>query len=102
VATGYDEDFCKASKYLYPIEKGPFYAQVTGVGLCLVVLGGLLSDKEAHALDTEMKVIPGLYVGGNIQGGRFAVKYPFKLGGTSHCMAMFYGYVAGKNAAAGA
>jgi succinate dehydrogenase/fumarate reductase flavoprotein subunit len=102
VAKGYDEDFNKLPKYLKPLETGPFYAQLTGTALCLVVIGGgLESDKEAHVLDTERTIIPGLYAAGNIQGSRFAIKYPFKLGGASHCMAMFYGYVAGQNAAAG-
>jgi succinate dehydrogenase/fumarate reductase flavoprotein subunit len=101
VASGYDSDFMKDPKYLAPIEKGPFYAQLTGVALCLVVLGGLESDKEAHVYDRDHRIIPGLYAGGNIQGSRFHTKYPFKIPGTSHCMAMFYGYVAGKNAVAG-
>ncbi|MDR1088493.1 MAG: FAD-binding protein [Coriobacteriales bacterium] len=102
VAKGTDEDFNKLSKYLKPLESGPFYAQLTGTALCLVVIGGgLESDKEAHVLDLERAIIPGLYAGGNIQGNRFAIKYPFKLGGASHCMAMFYGYIAGQNAAQG-
>ena len=102
VAKGFDEDFNKSPKYLKPIETGPFYAELTGPALCLVVIGGgLESDKEAHVLDRERRVIPGLYASGNIQGNRFAIKYPFKLGGASHCTAMFYGYVAGQNAAKG-
>jgi len=101
VAKGFDEDFNKEPKYLKPLEAGPFYAQLTGTALCLVCMGGLVSDKEAHVLDNDRQIIPGLYAGGNIQGSRFAVKYPFKLGGTSHCMAMFYGYIAGQNAAKG-
>ncbi|MGV8084053.1 MAG: FAD-dependent oxidoreductase [Coriobacteriia bacterium] len=103
VEKGFDEDFNKLPKYLKPLATGPFYAQLTGTALCLVVIGGgLESDKEAHVLDKERNIIPGLYAGGNIQGNRFAIKYPFKLGGASHCMAMFYGYVAGQNAARGA
>ena len=43
-------------------------------------------------------MIPGLYVAGNIQGNRFATEYPIGLKGVSHSMAMYYGYVAGKNA----
>jgi succinate dehydrogenase/fumarate reductase flavoprotein subunit len=102
VANGFDEDFNKAPKYLKPLASGPFYAQLSGTALCLTVIGGgLESDKEAHVLDKERNIIPGLYAGGNIQGNRFAIKYPFKLGGASHCMAMFYGKVAGENAAAG-
>ena len=34
----------------------------------------------------------------NIQGNRFATEYPIGLKGVSHSMAMYYGYVAGKNA----
>lgn len=49
----------------------------------------------------ERQIIPGLYCSGNSQGDRFAVNYPFKLSGASHAMAMFYGKVAGENAAAG-
>lgn len=100
-AAGTDSDFGKKAKYLWPVQDGPFYAQRMGLGLCLCTMGGLSSDEEAHVLDTDHQVIPGLYVSGNSQGDRFAVKYPFKLSGTSHCMAMFYGKVAGENAAAG-
>jgi succinate dehydrogenase/fumarate reductase flavoprotein subunit len=101
-AKGIDEDFNKIPKYLKPISTPPFYAEITGNAYCLVIIGGgLESDKEAHVLDKERNIIPGLYAAGNIQGNRFAVKYPFKLGGASHCLAMFYGYIAGQNAAAG-
>ena len=71
------------------------------MGLCLCTMGGLSSDENAHVISTERDIIPGLYVSGNAQGDRFAVKYPFKLSGTSHSMAMYYGKVAGENAAKG-
>ncbi len=100
-AAGYDEDFCKQSKYLWPVQDGPFYASRMGIGLCLTTMGGLYSDNEARVYNNDKHVIAGLYACGNIQGNRFAVKYPFKLSGASHAMAMYYGYVAGKNAAAG-
>ena len=98
---GYDDDFCKQEKYLWPVLDGPFYASRMGIGLCLTTMGGLYSDCEARVYNNDKKVIPGLYAAGNCQGNRFAVKYPFKLSGASHAMAMFYGYVAGKNAAQG-
>ena len=100
-ANGYDEDFGKKEKYLFPVQDGPFYAQRMGIGLCLTTMGGLSSDEYAHVISTERHVIPGLYASGNIQGDRFAVKYPFKLSGASHAMAMYYGYVAGQNCANG-
>lgn len=96
---GVDEDFGKKAKYLFPVLDPPFYAQRMGIGLCLTTMGGLSSDEHAHVIGTDRQVIPGLYVAGNSQGDRFAVKYPFKLSGASHAMALYYGYVAGKNAA---
>ncbi len=100
-ASGTDEDFGKQKKYLFPVTDGPFYAQRMGIGLCLTTMGGLSSDEHAHVISTERKVIPGLYAAGNSQGDRFAVKYPFKLSGASHALALYYGMVAGQNAAAG-
>ena len=66
---GYDEDFHKPASRMWAVEN-----------------------------DADRNVIPGLYVAGNIQGNRFATEYPIGLKGVSHSMAMYYGYVAGKNA----
>ena len=96
---GHDEDFGKQEKYLFPVVDGPFYAQRMGIGLMLTTMGGLCSDENAHVLTPDYQVIPGLYACGNIQGDRFAVKYPFKLAGASHAIAVYYGNVAGKVAA---
>ena len=98
-AAGYDEDFGKQEKYLFLVVDGPFYAQRMGIGLMLTTMGGLCSDEHAHVLTPDYQVIPGLYACGNIQGDRFAVKYPFKLSGASHAMAVYYGNVAGNTAA---
>ena len=99
-ASGVDSDYGKQAKYLMPVtEDGPYYAQKMGVGFVLTMMGGLESNEEAQVLDVERQVIPGLYAAGNIQGSRMAVKYPFRLSGHSHAMAMFYGKVAGENAA---
>ena len=100
-AAGVDEDFGKQQKYLWALEDGPFYAQRMGIGLCLTTMGGLSSDEYARVLGTNRNPIAGLYVSGNSQGDRFAVKYPFKLSGASHAMALYYGKVAGENAAVG-
>ena len=62
------------------------------------LVGGLESDENCHTFDADRNVIPGLYVAGNVQGNRFATEYPIGLKGVSHSMAMYYGYVAGKNA----
>ena len=95
---GYDEDFHKPASRMWALENGPFYADKFTTALLLVCIGGLESDENCHAFDADRNVIPGLYVAGNIQGNRFATEYPIGLKGVSHSMAMYYGYVAGKNA----
>jgi succinate dehydrogenase/fumarate reductase flavoprotein subunit len=99
---GVDEDFGKRADRMFPIETGPFYANFSGVTLCLTCMGGLESDEEAHVYDTDRNIIKGLYCSGNIQGNRFAYRYPiYPSLGASHSTAMFYGYVAGKNVVGG-
>lgn len=95
---GYDEDFHKPTSRMWAVENGPFYADKFTTALLLVCIGGLESDEDCHTFDSDRNVIPGLYVAGNIQGNRFATEYPIGLKGVSHSMAMYYGYVAGKNA----
>ena len=95
---GYDEDFHKSASRMWAVENGPFYADKFTTALLLVCIGGLESDEDCHTFDAARNVIPGLYVAGNIQGNRFATEYPIGLKGVSHSMAMYYGYVAGKNA----
>ena len=95
---GYDEDFHKPASRMWAVENGPFYADKFTTALLLVCIGGLESDKDCHTFDADRNVIPGLYVAGNIQGNRFATEYPIGLKGVSHSMAMYYGYIAGKNA----
>ena len=95
---GYDEDFHKSASRMWAVENGPFYADKFTTALLLVCIGGLESDEDCHTFDADRNVIPGLYVAGNIQGNRFATEYPIGMKGVSHSMAMYYGYVAGKNA----
>ena len=95
---GYDEDFHKPASRMWAVENGPFYADKFTTALLLVCIGGLESDEDCHTFDADRNVIPGLYVAGNIQGNRFATEYPIGLKGVSHSRAMYYGYVAGKNA----
>ena len=96
---GEDTDFGKSAKRLFALENGPFYAAECGCALTLANLGGLESDENCHVYSTEREIIPGLYVCGAPQGGRFNVQYPISLKGLSESMCMFYGRVAGTNAA---
>jgi succinate dehydrogenase/fumarate reductase flavoprotein subunit len=94
-----DLDFNKPSQRLFPIENPPYYMSEWGMAMMLVCVGGIESDEEARAYgaDGPMK---GLYVVGNVQGSRYAVEYPICMRGISHSLCVYYGYVAGKNAAA--
>ena len=93
-----DLDFGKRPDRLTTIEKPPFYAGRGGYEL-LVVLGGINVNTKMQPLDKDWEVIPGLYVGGNVVGNRFAVDYPLIVPGISHAMALVYGRIAGLNAA---
>ena len=98
---GVDEDFSKVSSRLFPIENPPYYAVPFGDSGMLVLIGGIDCDPDLHALDAEKNPVPGLYVAGNTMGGRFLVDYPVTVAGASHSMAMSFGRLAGRNAAAG-
>ena len=95
--SGVDTDFGKDARRLFPLENPPFYACAFVPAIMLVAMGGLKSDEECRVYNTEGKIIPGLFVAGNVQGDRFAVSYPISLKGLSIGMAQFYGYVAGQN-----
>ncbi len=106
-AKGYDEDFNKPASRLMPVDKAPFYADMFSTAIMLTCIGGLESDEDCHTFkeitDDEGKqvcgeIIKGLYVAGNMQGGKFGLQYPIGLKGVSHSMAMYYGKVAGENA----
>lgn len=105
---GLDTDFGKDARRLFPITTPPFYVKeftVNGAGMAAETvfssLNGLKSNCEAQVLNAEGSPVPGLFVCGNSQGSRFAFDYPVTYMGTSHGMAMTYGYIAGMNAAAG-
>lgn len=107
---GYDADFNKPAGRMFPLKTAPFYADAFSTAIMLVCIGGLESDEECHTY-TEVTdelgrqvagdIIRGLYVAGNVQGGRFGMEYPIGLKGVSHSMAMYYGKVAAENAIAG-
>jgi len=97
---GKDLDFGKRPDRLTAIEKPPFFAGKGGYEL-LIVMGGLNVNTKLQPLDKDWEVIPGLYVGGNVIGNRFAVDYPLIVPGISHSMALVYGRIAGQNAASG-
>lgn len=98
---GKDADFSKTSTRLFPLENPPYYAAPFGDSGMLVLIGGIDCDTDCHALNENKEPIAGLFVAGNTMGGRFLVDYPVTVAGASHSMAMSFGRLAGRVAAAG-
>ena len=97
-ANGYDADFGKQVKRLFPVSTPPYFYS-TNTWNFLVMVGGLKSNDKAEVLDRFGNPIPGLYACGNVQGSRFAYNYPTIVPGISHSMCVTYGRIAGTNAA---
>jgi succinate dehydrogenase/fumarate reductase flavoprotein subunit len=83
---------------LAPIEKGPFYA-VRIVPGSFGTFAGLATDTRARVLDRDDAPIPGLYAVGNDQASVMGGHYP--AGGINIGPAMTFGFVAGRDLAAG-
>jgi fumarate reductase flavoprotein subunit len=98
-AGGKDVDFGTDTSKMRPIKVAPYYA-VKVVNFCLVTVSGLTINTNMQVLDTEGKVIPGLYASGNTSGGFFSDTYPRNVHGASHGRAMTFGRLAALHAAA--
>ena len=98
---GVDEDFHKMARRLFPLENPPFYAVKFEPCLVVTVHGGPSSDENCHTFTKDGDIIPGLYVAGNTMGDRFALQKPISVCGLSVGLSLFYGTIAGRNAAQG-
>ncbi|WP_233809916.1 FAD-dependent oxidoreductase [Paraburkholderia sp. HP33-1] len=109
--TGVDEDF-QRGKYSYDnvycdprhgpsptlgaLEKGPFYAVRLDLG-DLGTLGGLKTDHNGQVIDTDGKLMPGLYAIGNCSASVAGGSYPGA--GATLGPAMTFGYRAANHIA---
>ncbi len=96
---GYDEVFEKDRAYMEPIAKGPFYCCRQNVG-AYGSLGGVKINNKMEVLDTDAKVIPGLYCVGTDACSIYGDSYPFTLPGNTMGFCINSGRIAGENAAA--
>jgi urocanate reductase len=77
-----------------------------GVGICISprkaslhhTMGGVVIDTEAHVLNTEGNIIPGLWAAGEVTGG---IHGGNRLGGNAIADIFTFGRIAGMNAALG-
>lgn len=94
---GKDLDFGKRPDRLTAVDKPPYYANWTpNPDNPMLIFGGLLANERLQALDAEGEAIPGLYLAGNMVGGRFKLAYPLLCPGISHGMALTTGYLCGR------
>jgi fumarate reductase flavoprotein subunit len=97
IASGKDNQYFKDAKYLFPLDKGPFYAFKFTTRL-LGTLGGVKIDENIRAVNEKDDPIPGLYVAGADAGGMYGHDYVQVEGGTLG-FAYTSGRIAGRNAA---
>ncbi|SET04768.1 flavocytochrome c [Anaerobranca gottschalkii] len=93
VLTGVDEDFSRGDMPR-ALKEGSFYAIEVGPAVHHT-MGGLLINSQAQVLDTEGKVIPGLYAAGEVTGGIHGAN---RLGGNALTDLIVFGRIAGKSA----
>ena len=95
VEKGKDEDFGRHN-FAQKIEGPNFYAIEVkpAIHYCM---GGLKIDEKARVINTEGKVIKGLYAGGEVTGGVHGAN---RLGGNSISETITFGRIAGEQAAA--
>lgn len=93
---GYDEDCYKDAEWLTTIDTPPYYAAQWGV-MITSTRCGLKTDEHARVIDTEGKVIPGLYAAGNNGGNFYGIIYPATMGGTGIGHGQFYSWVAARD-----
>lgn len=71
---GVDEDYHKRAGLLHHVKQGPFYGAIC-TPWQLSMMGGIRCTTEMQAMDADDKVIPGLYVVGNMVGDMYCNIY---------------------------
>jgi fumarate reductase flavoprotein subunit len=93
IAGGRDRWFLRSMEELFPIAEGPFYAfRHANTGFTLTGVGPRI-DPDAHALDEDGRIIPGLFAAGECGAGVLGERYVG--GGNSVANAITMGRVAG-------
>lgn len=97
--SGIDEEFSKASEYLFAIDDGPYYAFELNVGIFTTV-GGMKISHDAEVLDSEAQPIPHLYAVGCDAGGIYGDAYDVSIcEGSCQGFAVFTGKMAAEHIA---
>ena len=95
MVSGSDE-FGKATSKDSTILQAPFYASLR-TPTVHYTMGGIQIDTDAHVLDADGSIIPGLYAAGEVASG---IHGNNRLGGNAYPDIITFGRIAGQNAAA--
>jgi len=97
---GRDEDFGKRSGLLLPVERPPFYGEISRSPWLLNICGGLRTNSMMQVLDKNDQVIPGLYAVGTIVGDMYSNLYTFlEPGHNLGAACVTFGYLVGRHIA---
>jgi fumarate reductase flavoprotein subunit len=90
-----DPDFSRKPEHLVKFESnsGPYYA-LKGLRAFFLTLGGVKVNTNMQALDSNEKVIPGLYVTGQDMGGLYDSTYDLLAEGSASSFALSSGRIA--------
>ena len=102
-ANGRDEDYGRDPSVMWALDTPPYYMTTPrsiGLGSALVTCGGIVTDGDQRALDSNYRPIPGLYVSGNCCGRRFGYDYVTPTSGVSLGIAIALGRECGKSVVA--
>lgn len=94
ISKGEDSEFGRESM-IYSLDTAPFYAIKIAPGIHHT-MGGIKIDTEAHVIDTDGNIIPGLYAAGETTGG---IHGGNRVGGNAVCDFVVFGRIAGAGAA---
>ncbi len=94
---GHDGLFAKERRYLRPLRTPPYFAIKGDASIC-EALGGIKINENMEALDTEDRVIPGLYAAGATAGCWESESYCYPLTGHLVGFALNSGRIAGERA----
>lgn len=98
--TGTDEDFGKRPGLLIPVERAPFYGEISRSPWLLNISGGLRTNIKMQVLDKNEQAIPGLYAVGTIVGDLYSNIYTFlEPGHNLGAACVTFGYLVGKDIA---
>lgn len=95
MTSGKDE-FGKATSEDSTILQAPFYASLR-TPTVHYTMGGIQIDTDAHVLNAEGSIVPGLYAAGEVASG---IHGNNRLGGNAYPDIITFGRIAGTNAAA--